>query len=254
MSPITDPWFYAAAIPAVFIVGLSKGGFGGTLAMLGVPSMALVVSPVQAAGIMLPILVVMDIIALFAYKGEADRRCLLFMLPAAMLGIGAGWATAHYVNEIFVTLLIGVISFVFVLDYVWQSRRKTEPAPHNLKKGFFWGSIAGFTSFVSHTGGPPFQLYTVPLRLAPSLFAGTAVIFFAVVNAVKLVPYFMLGQFDSTNLTTSLMLLPIAPLATLAGVKLVRIIDQDLFYKIIYAIMALIAVKLIYNGLSGLLA
>ena len=116
MSPITDPWFYAAAIPAVIIVGLSKGGFGGTLAMLGVPAMALVVSPVQGAGIMLPILVVMDVIALFAYKGEADRKTLFYLLPAAVTGIGVGWATAAYVNETFITLLIGTISLIFVLD------------------------------------------------------------------------------------------------------------------------------------------
>ena len=254
MSPITDPWFYAAAIPAVIIVGLSKGGFGGTLAMLGVPAMALVVSPVQGAGIMLPILVVMDVIALFAYKGEADRKTLFYLLPAAVTGIGVGWATAAYVNETFITLLIGTISLIFVLDYLFKGKRRTQPAEHDLRKGLFWGSIAGFTSFVSHTGGPPYQLYTVPLRMAPTLFAGTAVIFFAVVNAVKLVPYFALGQFDATNLTTSLVLLPLAPLATLAGVKLVRIINQDLFYRLIYAVMAVIAIKLIFDGLSGLMA
>jgi len=253
MTPITDPWFYAAAIPAVIIVGLSKGGFGGTLAMFGVPSMALVVSPVQAAGIMLPILVLMDAIALFAYKGEADKKTLLYLLPAAVIGIGIGWATAAYVNEIFVTLLIGVMSLIFVLDYLIKRKRNLAPADHNLKKGVFWGTITGFTSFVSHTGGPPYQLYTVPLRLTPTLFAGTAVIFFAVVNAIKLVPYFLLGQFDSQNLMTSLVLLPLAPLATLAGVRLVRIINQELFYKLIYAIMAVIGLKLIVDGLIGLI-
>ncbi len=254
LSPITDPWFYASAIPAVIIVGLSKGGFGGTLAMLGVPSMALFISPVQAAGIMLPILVVMDLIALIAYKGEADRKTLFILLPAAVIGILVGWMTAAYVNETFITLLIGIISLIFVLDYVLKSRRRLEASEHNVRKGLFWGTIAGFTSFVSHTGGPPYQLYTVPLRMAPTLFAGTAVIFFAVVNAIKLVPYFALGQFDATNLTTSLVLLPLAPLATLAGVKLVRVINQDLFYRLIYAVMAVIAVKLIFDGVSGLLA
>jgi len=254
MTPIADPWFYAAAIPAVFVVGLSKGGFGGTLAMLGVPAMALVVSPVQAAGIMLPILVVMDVIALIAYRGKADRRTLVILLPAAMVGIGVGWATAAYVNETFVTLLIGVLSLLFVADYMVKGKVAEKPAPHNLPKGLLWGSVAGFTSFVSHTGGPPFQLYTLPLRLAPTLFAGTAVIFFATVNAVKLVPYFMLGQFDGTNLMTALVLLPIAPLATLAGVRLVRIIDPDLFYKIIYALMSVIGLKLVYDGLVPLFA
>ena len=215
MTPISDPWFYAAAIPAVFLVGLSKGGFGGTFAMLGVPILALVISPLQAAGIMLPILVVMDIIALIAYKGRADWKSLTILLPAATLGIGIGWATAAYVNDAFVTFLIGVISIAFVADYVFKQRKKTHSAGHNIPKGSFWGAIAGFTSFISHTGGPPFQMYVLPLRLAPTLFAGTAVIFFAVVNAIKLVPYFLLGQFDTTNLSTSVTLFPVALVATL---------------------------------------
>ncbi len=219
--------------------------------MLGVPAMALVVSPVQAAGIMLPILVVMDIIALIAYRGEADRRTLAILLPAAFGGIAVGWATAAYVDDAFVTLLIGILSLVFVADYLLKKNVASRPAPHSVPKGLIWGTVAGFTSFVSHTGGPPFQLYTLPLRLAPTLFAGTAVVFFATVNAVKLVPYFMLGQFDGTNLMTSLVLLPIAPLATLAGVRLVRIIDANLFYKLIYALMGIIGLKLCYDGLAS---
>lgn len=251
MNPITDPWFYAAAIPAVIVIGLSKGGFGGTLAMLGVPMMALVVSPIQAAGILLPILIVMDVVALIAYRGKADRKSLIILLPAAILGIGVGWATAAYVSDAFVTLLVGVLSLLFVADYLRKRNASKAPADHDWRKGTVWGAIAGFTSFVSHTGGPPFQIYTVPLRMTPVLFAGTAVVFFAIVNAIKLIPYFLLGQFDTTNLTTSLLLLPLAPLATLTGVYLVRVINQDLFYKLIYVLMTVIGVKLVYDGLAG---
>ncbi|ASP34591.1 sulfite exporter TauE/SafE family protein [Labrenzia sp. VG12] len=254
MTPIADPWFYAAAIPAVFFVGLSKGGFGGTFAMLGVPIMSLVISPLQAAGIMLPILIVMDVVALLAYKGRADWKCLVILLPAAVLGIGIGWATAAYVNDDFVLFLIGVMSLAFVADYVFKQRKATGAANHNLPKGTFWGTVAGFTSFISHTGGPPFQMYMLPLRLAPLLFAGTAVIFFATVNAIKLVPYFLLGQFDTTNLSTSVTLFPVALIATLVGVQLVKIVKADTFYAIIYIFMGLIGAKLAYDGLMGLLA
>ncbi|MCX2725356.1 sulfite exporter TauE/SafE family protein [Roseibium salinum] len=253
MSPITDPWFYAAAIPAVFFVGLSKGGFGGTFAMLGVPIMALVISPLQAAGIMLPILIVMDAVALIAYKGRADWRSLSILLPAAVLGIGIGWATAAYVNDAFVILLIGIMSLAFVADYLFKQRKAAGASRHNLPKGTFWGTVAGFTSFISHTGGPPFQMYMLPLRLAPMLFAGTAVIFFAAVNAIKLVPYFMLGQFDATNLTTSVTLFPVALIATLCGVWLVRIVKAETFYSIIYIFMGLIGAKLTYDGLMAFL-
>jgi uncharacterized membrane protein YfcA len=254
MLLITDPWFYVAAVPAVICVGLSKGGFGGTFAMLGVPIMSLVISPLQAAGIMLPILLVMDAVALMAYKGKADWRSLAILLPAAMVGIGIGWGTAAYVNDTFVTLMIGVISLAFVADYVFKRRKETAALGHNIPKGSFWGAVAGFTSFISHTGGPPFQMYTLPLKLAPMLFAGTAVIFFATVNAVKVIPYFFLGQFDTTNLTTSAVLFPVALVATLAGVRLVRIIKAETFYTIIYVVMGLIGAKLTYDGLAGLLA
>lgn len=253
MHPIADPMFYAAAIPAVLLAGLSKGGFGGSFAMLAVPLMALVISPLQAAGIMLPILVVMDIVGLFAYKGHADKRSLMILLPAAIVGIGIGWATAAFVNEAFVRLLVGCLSLLFVADYLLKRHRTLAPAGHNVPKGTFWGLIAGFTSFVSHTGGPPFQLYMVPLRLAPTLFAGTAVIFFSVVNAVKLVPYFLLGQFDATNLETSLVLLPLAPIATLAGVKLVKVVKQEAFYGIIYTVMVVIGLKLVWDGATAIL-
>ena len=254
MTPISDPMFYAAAIPAVFLIGMSKGGFGGSLGMLGVPLMALVVSPVQAAGIMLPILVAMDIVGLLAYRGHADRKSLLYLLPAALVGIAIGWATAALVNEAFVRLMVGTISLIFVADHYLRSRGANQQAQdHSALKGGFWGMIAGFTSFVSHTGGPPFQLYMVPLRLTPTLFAGTAVVFFSVVNAVKLVPYFLLGQFDPTNLSTSAMLLPLAPVATLAGVWLVKVVNQKLFYQFIYAAMVVVGIKLIWDGTASLL-
>jgi len=221
--------------------------------MLGVPIMSLVISPLQAAGIMLPILLVMDAIALLAYKGKADKRSLLILLPAAVAGIGIGWMTASQVNDTFVTLMIGLISISFVADYVFKRRKDGGALDHNAPKGIFWGTVAGFTSFISHTGGPPFQMYMLPLRLAPMLFAGTAVIFFATVNALKVIPYFLLGQFDTTNLVTSASLFPVALVATLAGVRLVRIIKADTFYAIIYIVMGLIGVKLIYDGASGLL-
>ncbi|WP_422041686.1 sulfite exporter TauE/SafE family protein [Roseibium sp.] len=254
MLPITDPWFYFAAFPAVILVGLSKGGFGGTLAMLAVPILTLAISPIQAAGIMLPILLLMDVVALLAYRGRADWTCLAIMLPAAVVGIVIGWAAAAWVNDNFITLLVGVTSLAFVADYVFKRRKQETASGHKPAWGFFWGGVAGFTSFISHTGGPPYQMYTVPLRMPKLLFAGTAVIFFAAVNAIKVVPYFLLGQFDTTNLATSAVLMPLALVATLAGVRLIRIINAETFYKLIYVFMGLIGAKLTYDGLTNLLA
>ncbi len=214
---LSDPWFYAAAVPAVVLVGLSKGGLGGAMALIGVPLMALVVSPVQAAAILLPILVVMDIVSLWTWRGERDPVTLKLMLPAAMLGIGLGWLTAAVVTTGAVRLIVGLVAIAFFARWATQGMATVErPSEHSPVRAGFWGIVSGFTSFVAHAGGPPYQVYALPLGQRPALFVGTSVIFFAVVNAVKLIPYFALGQFAATNVTASLVLMPIAPLATLA--------------------------------------
>ena len=248
----TEMAFYAAALPAVALAGLSKGGFGGAMGMLAVPILALVISPVQAAGIMLPILVVMDLVSLCYYRRLFDRRTLAAMLPASIVGIGFGWMTAAYVSEDFVRLLVGVISIVFALNYWFGDRLRARPAEPNVGKGAFWGSLAGFTSFVSHAGAPPFQMYALPLRLDKQVFVGTSVIFFAVTNAVKLVPYFFLGQFDAANLATAAVLFPFAAFTTVVGIWIVRVIDQSLFYGLSYIFVMVIGLKLTWDGAISL--
>lgn len=249
---ITDPWFYVAAVPGVLLAGMAKGGFGGALGMLAVPLMALVIPPVQAAAIMLPILIAMDLVGLIAWRGTFDRCSIAIVLPAAVLGVAVGWVTAAWVTEAHVRLIVGLVVMLFTLDHWFGGSRRQEPRPHNRLKGTFWGTVSGFTSFVSHAGGPPFQMYMLPLRLDPRLFAGTAIICFAAINAVKVVPYFFLGQFSTANLWTSAVLLPLAPLATLAGVFLVKRIRPDAFYRITYTVLFVIGLKLIWDGATAL--
>lgn len=246
---LSNPWFYATAVPAVILVGLSKGGFGGTMALVGVPLMALIMSPVQAAAIMLPILVIMDISALWSWRGQRDRETLRNMLPGAMIGIGVGWALATVVTVSHVRLIVGVLALLFVARWAAQQLGyRPGHREHSASAGNFWGAVSGFTSFVAHAGGPPFQVYALPLGLAPPLYVGTSVIFFAIVNAVKLVPYLALGQFDATNLAASAVLLPIAPLATLAGARLVRRMKPEIFYPVMYVMVLIVSLKLIYDG------
>ncbi|PLW75245.1 sulfite exporter TauE/SafE family protein [Cohaesibacter celericrescens] len=250
---ITDSLFYFAAVPAVILVGLSKGGFGGPLAMLGVPIMALVISPVQAAAIFLPILVIMDMVGLYSYRGKANWPVLRGILPYAMLGIGAGWYMADQVDEEIIRLMVGVVALAFVADYIWRVVRKKPVAARGSLSGVIWGSIAGFTSFVAHAGGPPYQIHTLPMGMHRVTFVATSVYFFSIVNAVKLIPYFALGQFSTQNLTTTLVLLPIAPLATLLGIYLVKRISQTFFYRLTYLGMFLLALKLCADSLPALL-
>jgi uncharacterized membrane protein YfcA len=247
---LSDPMFYAVAIPAVLLVGLSKGGFGGAVGFVGVPLMALTMSPVQAAAILLPILVLMDIVSLWTWRGVFDRRILVQMLPGAMVGIGAGWLMAAVVTADMVRFMVGAVAIIFVGR--WLYLRYRHGADHASRQNgvaaAFWGTVAGFTSFIAHVGGPPFQVYTLPLRLDPKVVTGTGTIFFAVTNAVKLFPYFALGQFDATNLMASVALMPFAPLATLAGAWLVRRMRPEVFYPFTYATVAVVALKLVWDG------
>ena len=225
---------------------MSKGG----LTMIGtisVPLMALGMSPVTAAGILLPIYVVSDIGGLIAFRRSFERRVLRTLLPGAMLGIGLGWATAHLVNDMMVMLIVGLIGFAFALSALIRSDRGAARAP-DARRGGFWGAVAGYTSFVSHSGAPPYQVYAQPLRLSPALYAGTTTVFFAVVNAVKLIPYAALGQLSVGNLRISAMLILPAVFGVWLGLKLLRILPQALFYKLITWALLLVSVRLIWTG------
>lgn len=244
---IENPLFWVTAVIAVIITGISKGGFGG-LALLAVPLMALTISPIQAAGIMLPILIVMDWVSLWAYRKTWDKKILILMVPAGLIGIVFGAVFAGQVDEQFIRLCVGVIAVSFSLYAVLKPKgRKNHLKGHN-GIGVVAGITAGFTSFIAHAGGPPFQAYVIPQDLEKRVYAGTAVVFFAIINFIKLLPYAMLGQFDKTNLTTSFILIPLAPIGVLIGVWLIKRIDQAVFYRILYGLIFVVGVKLLWDG------
>jgi len=248
---IENPLFWASAIIAVIITGISKGGFGG-LALFAVPLMALTISPIQAAGIMLPILIVMDWISLWAYRKTWDKSLLLMTLPGAIVGIALGGLLAGYVNEQVVRISVGMIAILFPVYAVSSSLLKWSAGKGvvgNKPLGMIAGITAGFTSFIAHAGGPPFQAYAIPHQLDKRVYAGTSVLFFTIVNAVKVIPYAALGQFDATNLKTSAMLIPLAPIGVLIGVWLLKRIDQAVFYRIMYGLIFITGLKLLYDGL-----
>jgi len=252
---ISDPLFYAFAVPAVILVGLSKGGLGGAAGFIGVPLMALASSPIQAAAILLPILVLMDAVSLWSWRGRYDPLILRQTIPGSLLGIGLGWLTAAMVSPDMVRLLLGAVAIAFVGRWLISLVRRTAQVRQqpSAVKGSFWGLVSGYTSFVAHAGGPPFQVYTLPLGLDPRVFTSTGVYFFAFMNVVKLVPYFALGQFEATNLMTSAALMPLAPVATLAGAWVVRRMRAEVFYPFTYGIMAIIAVKLVWDGAAAII-
>lgn len=245
------PGFWAAAVLASLCVGMSKGGLPmvGTLA---VPVLALQISPVTAAGLLLPVYVVSDMFGLYAYRRAFDRRVFAVVAAGATAGVVFGWATASLVPEAWVTLLVGVIGLSFAASRIAMRGREVPARPARTGPGLFWGAVAGFTSFVSHSGGPPYQVYVLPLKLSKAAFAGTTTVTFAYVNAIKLIPYGALGQLNPANLKIAALLIAPASAAVFLGVWLVKVLPEGVFFRVvIWALLALSA-KLVWDGLRGL--
>jgi len=249
---ITDPWFYAVAIPAVLLFGISKGGFGGGLGTAAVPLMALVISPVQAAAILLPILCIMDLVAVWKFRRKWVWPELNVLLPASLIGILTGTLLFEAMSASVVRLIVGLVATSFTLHY-WINKKRSNNSYFPRSYAVLGGSVAGFTSFVAHSGGPPISMYLLRRPLDRMDFAATTVLFFAVVNYVKLVPYAWLGQFDSDNLATSAALAILAPIGVLIGAWLHKRVSDRFFFSFVYVLLFAVGLKLIYDGVTAYL-
>jgi uncharacterized membrane protein YfcA len=244
---IDNPFFYLAAVPAVILVGLAKGGFAG-IGILSLPLLALVAPPVEAAAVMLPILMVQDGVSLWAYWRKWDVRNLAILLPGAAFGVLLGYLLAAKVSIGAFDLSLGLISIVFAMRYFVGKNAPSKQA--GVTAGSLWGVVAGFTSMVAHAGGPPFQIYVLPQRLSRDTFVGTSIAFFAVVNWMKLPGFLALGAITSHSLGTTALLLPLAVASTWAGILLVRRVDESRLYGIIYGLLILVGLKLASDGFA----
>lgn len=244
---ITDSFFYLVAVPAVLLLGVSKSGFGAGFGSLAVPLMALAVPVPQAAAILMPVLLVMDLLGMAAFRRDFDRALLRFLLPCAMLGVVAGALLFRLLDARTVAGIVGVLTLLFLAQrLLFAPRADSAPPPRWL--GAILTTLSGFTSFVAHAGGPPLNAYVIPLKLAPVVFTGTMAFLFFFVNLAKWVPYAWLGLFESANLLTSLVLVPLAPLGVWIGVRVARRIQPTLFYRFIYAGMFVTGCKLVWDG------
>ena len=252
MSP--EVLFWITAFATVAIVALSKSGLLGSLGMVGVPMLSLVMPAREAAGMLLPLLVVMDVIGLLAFRREFDARNVKIMVVGGLAGTLVGWVLWSVITDAEVLLVVGVLTLLFVIDALVPIRRmlmSSEATTASVPWGVFWGATAGITSFISHTGGPPAQVYLLPQKLAPNIYSGTTVVFFAALNFSKLVPYYFLGQLSVANLETAAWLAVPSIAFMLLGVFLVRRVSAKLFYQLAYVLVFFVALKLIYDGYIG---
>ncbi len=249
----TDPLFWTAAAIAVTLVGLAKGGFTG-VGMIATPMLALIVPPLQAVAIMLPILLVQDVVSVWAYRRHWDAWNLKVLIPGGLIGVAAGGLMAAYVPDGAARLVVGVIGVSFVLWQWFGPRGGDIGIRPSAASGVFWGSLSGFTSTLANAGAPPWQVHMMPQQLPKLIFAGTATMYFAAINLAKVIPYFALGQFTTDNLGASAVLVPLAIATNFLGIWLVRITPQKLFYKIVYVITFVISLELIRNGVTAFAA
>ena len=246
--PITDPLFYAIAVPVVLLTGISKTGIPGLFGGMAVPLLSLVIPPVQAAALMLPVLCFIDLFGLHAFRGVYDRRNMPILLTGLAIGIAVGAIVFTVVPRDPMRLVIGGIAVVFALNNLAGWTRDRPPATASWPRGVFWSTLSGLTSFVAHAGSPPIMAYLLPQRLDRRVYVGTTVWFFFASNYAKIVPYALLGQLDRTNLATALVLLPVVPAGVRLGVIIQGKLPEPLFYRLSYWALLGIGVKLLYDG------
>lgn len=249
------PIVLSAAALSSLLVGLSKGGVP-TVGTLAVPLLALAMPPVAAAALLLPIFVASDVVAVWLYRREYSARNLAILTPAALGGVALGWMFGRWFSGAFIGLLVGAVGISFCIN-AWLGHRRTAAArPARVPAGIVWGGLAGLASFVSHAGGPPFQMYVLPQQLPKMVFAGTATILFAIVNAAKVVPYWQLGQFSGIAPSLALWLAVPALAGTFAGRWLTRNMPDRLFFRLVEIALLGVSLKLVWDyaltlGLGG---
>ena len=253
MTIITDPLFYLFAVPAVVFLGLAKGGFSG-VGMISTPLLALVMSPLEAAALLLPILLVQDAFSVWIYRRVWDPWNLKVLIPGAVIGVGCAWLFAAHVSDAAIRLVVGLIALGFVVYAVIRRNRPVDRHRPHAASGVVWGALSGFTTTLIQIGAPPYFAFVLPQRLEKMLFVGTTVMFFAAANTMKVAPYLALGQFSTAGLVTSVALFPLAIASNYLGVWLVRVTPEAIFYRITNWLVFLIGCELTRQGVVGLLS
>ncbi len=251
-SMIADPTFYVLAIPAVIFAGVSKGGFGSGAAFAAAPILALALEPAVALGVMLPLLMVMDVTALRAYWRQWSWRDVQRLSIGAVPGVALGVLVWQAANADILRLLIGLVALGFVAFQLARSNGliRIRPRPWPAPVGLFTGLAGGFTSFISHAGGPPVAVYLLSQGLSKTVYQATTVATFGIINLLKIGPYSAVGIINKDTLLADLFLIPVAFLGTRLGVVAHRWLSERAFFAITYVLLTLTGSKLIFDAVT----
>jgi uncharacterized membrane protein YfcA len=241
--------FWLTAVLAIILIGISKAGFGGGTGLIATPLLALTIPVAEAAALLLPLLIIADIFSIYYHWRNIDRSIIRLMVPAAIVGIIIGSFFFGYFsqNERILKVGIGLLSVAFVIFELFRTQifdRLREAKPSNTT-GIFFSTLAGFTSTLAHAGGPPAAIYLLPLKLPRQVFVGTTVAFFTAVHLIKHLPYRYLGLLRIGNLTTILVLAPLAYVGVKIGVFLNGRFSEKWFKRLIYTLLFLTGLQLI---------
>lgn len=249
---ILDFSFFVIAAPAVVFAGISKGGFGSGAAFAASSILALIVPPGLALGVMLPLLMLMDVASLRPYWGEWRWHEARLLILGGIPGVALGAALFSVVDDDGFRVLIGVISVAFVIWRFCMSRGLITVLEGDVPdwQGGIAGFAAGFTSFVSHAGGPPAAVYLLSRGLKKTEYQASSVIVFWVINIVKFIPYAFLGMFTLETGQANLALAPFALIGTWIGVKAHHMVPERVFFAFTYVILMITGIKLMFDGLT----
>jgi uncharacterized protein len=245
-----DAAFFAVAVPAVFVAGVSKGGLGSGAAFVASPMLALVLDPALAVALMLPLLMLMDLASLRPYWRRWSSDHARVLMIGAVPGVVAGILLFRAVSADALRLLLGALALGFVAWQVARERGLIRPPPLPPVAGLFWGAVTGFTSFVSNAGGPPAAVYLLGSRLDKTVYQATTVIVFWWVNLIKFPAYLGLGLFTAETARANLMLAPVAIAGVAFGVWAHHRIPQRPFFLVTYALLAVTGAKLVWDALA----
>ncbi len=246
------PAFFAIAAPAVVFAGVSKGGFGSGAAFASASILALIIEPGAALGLMLPLLMLIDLATLRPYWGRWSWPDARVLILGGVPGVMAGFALFRVADADLLRLLIGVFSLGFVAWHYARRRGLVRPFAHRLplRVGLLAGVAAGFTSFVSHAGGPPAAFYLLSQRIGKTTYQASTVLVFWAINIAKFIPYAFLGLFTYETVLADLILAPFALIGAWMGVRAHAAIPEAAFFTLTYVLLSLTGAKLIWDALT----